>query len=550
MDSDLAASAQIRATFYPKFENEEPDKKVRQTMLERVSCGDAVLEVSLKHSGSLFMYAGNEGGAYSKNSYGNIYTAVGIFVLDRMFNEAWGTDAIEKQSKFNTFLEDNRICISMELVTAVLGDHGQRPQEDYVVVTAIAELGNGKPNFYSTPDIIAFCRTWRLPTNHVWLFSTRESVESFFATFDDLYEEGTATVVCEALDKVADLSVPGSIDHIKAQGEILEGLVGRIVSHDSLKSMEAILKKYPLPQLHCVDHDMGRQILLRRICAEKTDEEEKIKAILETIPADYSTAKLQEIIRLVQEKTGKGEKAFKVEVKCYTNRHKMSLMSGDNLHYKMVIHVRDDLTFQKYKEKMRSNPELWPLYRGFFVDLNLFKVNKETTDAEGSNVLAKEVNCDCGTSTSRTEVLAAYKDTTLMIKLKFLKYKSQTFLIRNGLKTLYREEGEVLKAYKKEYSRQMSKWNVSARKQEELSKMLDKWAGYILKKKQNGEKQVQARTYLHEVEPFLLREILQKKLLFHDSNGNNASAQNFIFGCSHDNIISVRGEGIPGVMGL
>lgn len=42
-----------------------------------------------------------------------------------------------------------------------------------VVVTAITELGNGKPKFYSTPEIIAFCRNWRLPTNHVWLFSTR-----------------------------------------------------------------------------------------------------------------------------------------------------------------------------------------------------------------------------------------------------------------------------------------------------------------------------------------------------------------------------------------
>ncbi|RYR44644.1 hypothetical protein Ahy_A08g040945 [Arachis hypogaea] len=41
------------------------------------------------------------------------------------------------------------------------------------VVTALTELGNGKPRFYSTPEIIAFCRKWRLPTNHVWLFSTR-----------------------------------------------------------------------------------------------------------------------------------------------------------------------------------------------------------------------------------------------------------------------------------------------------------------------------------------------------------------------------------------
>ena len=31
------------------------------------------MQVSLKHSGSLFMYAGNEGGAYAKNSFGNMY---------------------------------------------------------------------------------------------------------------------------------------------------------------------------------------------------------------------------------------------------------------------------------------------------------------------------------------------------------------------------------------------------------------------------------------------------------------------------------------------
>lgn len=28
-------------------------------------------------------------------------------------------------------LQRNRMCISMELVTAVLGDHGQRPRDDY-----------------------------------------------------------------------------------------------------------------------------------------------------------------------------------------------------------------------------------------------------------------------------------------------------------------------------------------------------------------------------------------------------------------------------------
>lgn len=33
------------------------------------------------------------------------YTAVGVFVLGRMFQEAWGTKAAEKQAEFNDFLE-------------------------------------------------------------------------------------------------------------------------------------------------------------------------------------------------------------------------------------------------------------------------------------------------------------------------------------------------------------------------------------------------------------------------------------------------------------
>lgn len=33
------------------------------------------------------------------------YTAVGVFVLGRMFREAWGTQARKMQSEFNNFLE-------------------------------------------------------------------------------------------------------------------------------------------------------------------------------------------------------------------------------------------------------------------------------------------------------------------------------------------------------------------------------------------------------------------------------------------------------------
>ncbi|KAG6527108.1 hypothetical protein ZIOFF_009201 [Zingiber officinale] len=571
VDNNSFSLAQVRATFYPKFENEKSDQEIRMRMIEMVSHGQAILEVSLKHSGSLFMYAGHEGGAYAKNSFGNIYTAVGVFVLSRMFVEAWGKEAGKMQAQFNKFLEENRICISMELVTAVLGDHGQRPIDDYgygscltlqfntsrcyVVVTAVAELGHGKPKFYSTPDLIAFCRQWRLPTNHVWLFSTRKSATSFFAAFDALCEEGTATPVCKALDEVADISVPGSKDHIKVQGEILEGLVARMVSCDSSKHMEKVLKDFPPPSLDGVGLHMGPT--LREVCAaNRSDEKQQVRALLQSAgtsmcpdhadwfgigdsgvhsrqadrsvlskflqahPTDHATMKLQEMIRLIK------QRHFPAAFKCYYNFHKIDSLASDNIHYKMVIHIHSDSVFRRYQQEMRRNRGLWPLYRGFFVDVNLFKVTKERAaelSKEGDSFL-KSVNGNPNSSSLMAESLAD-EDANLMIKLKFLTYKPtlsgshnklnidrmyalafqleevlelRTFLIRNGLSILFKDGPSAYKTY---YLRQMKIWGTSVGKQQELSKMLDEWAVFIRRK--YGNKQLSSSTYLSEAEPFL-----------------------------------------------
>ncbi|KAL4592202.1 hypothetical protein LXL04_005189 [Taraxacum kok-saghyz] len=524
IDNSTYATAKIRATFYPKFENEKSDQEVRSRMIEMVSKGLATLEVSLKHSGSLFMYAGHEGGAYAKNSFGNVYTAVGVFVLGRVFRKAWGLQSSKKQAEFNEFLEREHMSISMELVTAVLGDHGQRPREDYVVVTAVTELGNGKPKFYSTPEIIAFCRKWRLPTNHIWLFSTRNSVSSFFASYDALCEEGTATSVCKALDEVADISVPGSIDHVKEQGEILEGLVARIVSHESTKQMELVLQDYPSP-IQEVDQDLGPG--LREICAaNRSDEKQQIKALLENVgkyfcpnyvdwfgfedadipprnadrsvvskflqsnPSDYPTFKLKEMVRLMK------ERRLPAAFKCYHNFHKINSISSDNLHYKMVIHVHSDSAFRRYQKEMKFKPDLWPLYRGFFVEINLFKASKEKASQISQNTPDVEKNHKNDNETIKNDL--ADEDANLMIKLKFLTYKLRTFLIRNGLSILFKEGPAAYKTY---YLRQMKIWNTSPGKQRQLSNMLDEWAVYIRRK--YGQKQLSSSTYLTEAEPFL-----------------------------------------------
>ncbi|XP_030968694.1 tRNA ligase 1 isoform X3 [Quercus lobata] len=443
------------------------------------------------------------------------------------------------------------MCISMELVTAVLGDHGQRPREDYVVVTAVTELGNGKPKFYSTPEIIAFCRNWRLPTNHVWLFSTRKSVTSFFAAYDALCEEGTATPVCKALNEVADISIPGSKDHIKVQGEILEGLVARIVSQESSKHMEKVLKESPPPPTEGAGLDLGPS--LREICAaNRTDEKQQIKALLQSVgtsfcpdysdwfgdeeagdthsrnadksvlskflqshPADYSTTKLQEMMRLMR------EKRFPAAFKCYHNFHKVSSISSDNLFYKMVIHVHSDSAFRRYQKEMRLKPGLWPLYRGFFVDINLFMANKErAAEIAKSNTMVEN-----GSSSTLGKDALADEDANLMIKLKFLTYKLRTFLIRNGLSILFKEGPAAYKTY---YLRQMKIWGTSAGKQRELSKMLDEWAVYIRRK--YGNKQLSQSIYLSEAETFLeqyAKRSPQNQALI-GSAGNFVRAEDFL----------------------
>ncbi|KAK4492004.1 hypothetical protein RD792_002792 [Penstemon davidsonii] len=145
----------------------------------------------------------------------------------------------------------------------------------------------------------------------------------------------------------------------------------------------------------------------------------------------------------------------------------------------------------------RYRPGLWPLYRGFFVDLNLFKANKERA-VEFSKGVNAAVETRSDTNGASAKDGLADEDANLMIKLKFLTYKIRTFLIRNGLSILFKQ-GEA--AYKAYYMGQMQKWNTSAAKKKQLCKMLEEWAVYIRRKM--GHKQLSSSTYLSEAEPFL-----------------------------------------------
>lgn len=78
--------------------------QVRDRMLAIVAAGKGVLEVSQKHSGSLFMWSGGSRG-FAKNSWGNEYTAVGLFVVAHTLRTAWGAQADAKIQELSQLLQ-------------------------------------------------------------------------------------------------------------------------------------------------------------------------------------------------------------------------------------------------------------------------------------------------------------------------------------------------------------------------------------------------------------------------------------------------------------
>lgn len=172
---------------------------------------------------------------------------------------------------------------------------------------------------------------------------------------------------------------------------------------------------------------------------------------------------------------------FPASFKCYQNCRNSNSPANQNLSYKMLICVHD---IRQYRQKRADNPELWPLYRGFFVDINQFTDN---------NWRAPELSKESSSDGLPDE------DLYPMLKLKFLPFKLRTVLIRDRLPTLV-EHGPY--AYKAFYQRQMTNWGTSASKHQKLTILLEKWGDHIIKKYGKNQ-QPPSKTYLEEAEPFL-----------------------------------------------
>lgn len=228
----------LEAIFHPKFENEsQTDKEIRHKMLTAIQEERGYLEVSLKHSGSLLLWSGGLR-FYSKNSTDNVFTHVGEILLKqhfvRAFWEEHGKSAEQLMQKFeecSAHVEQHRLTLSFEAVSAVTGDHGDRPKRDFLILTAVAD--RNQERFWGTDEIVTLAQRFRLPHNDAWIFKSSTSVQKLFTFYDEARETSFATDVEQAMSQAADTRVASMLPHVDFQGDILEGIVIRFVTCDA-----------------------------------------------------------------------------------------------------------------------------------------------------------------------------------------------------------------------------------------------------------------------------------------------------------------------------
>jgi hypothetical protein len=522
----------VEAMFHPKFDNERrTDQSIRQDIQQRILQNQGYVEVTLKHSGSLVLWSGYDR-YYSKNDTANVFTSAAEILLRQHFYRAWNQDSAETQyQECSQFLEDQGSTLAFEVVTAVLGDHGDIPNRDFVLLTAIAD--KRQERFLSPLELIQVAQRFRLPFNDTWVFASPESVHGLFQLYDTSRETGMAQ------DTVAALTASGNVQHVPSmyphhvfQGDILEGFIIRYIPYpkdeqlssthiqDTLHTLtvgaQDILTWVPPalppsfqmkddsgkkpPQLFRTDirtiykethghlregrdkfaqalqdvlvhsEDYGRpRRTIRRIPSRTVDIPSLTKALL-VESKDPETRRIAEMIQTVADFKGV---VYQVVQEVYTSKDD----HRDVVRWLCIIHVLYDQIFQKFQQRKR--PGAMPLFRGFCLELkSADDIDTSTSTVDDNGVVDMDID-------SPVKYTDRGEETTgeLMLKMKFLPYMVRTFICRNNLRVVQQEGPE---AFTYAATKLMDRWEVSMAAKQKWIPFFQQWGIYAQSCQRNG----------------------------------------------------------------
>ena len=509
---------QLEAIFHPKFENEKSDAQIRHQMLSYIAAKQGYLEVSLKHSGSLVLWSGRQC-FYSKNSTNNAFTMVGEILLMKHFARCYGIEKWQLEyDRCSEYVYQNRLTCSFEVVTSMLGQHGDVPTQDYLILIAIADRGNGG-RFFSTNELITFSHRYRLPHNDVWIFNSKDASEQCFEAYDCLREEGTTTKVINRLDQIIEdnrgkCSKAASLyPHDVFQGSILEGIVIRYVNRNDDESTisemeqlrvasEDLLVAVPPSISPLVPTQQSREDLVvetdLRALAGLNDFELQLREVLHkhygtkqrqlhtidgksefnqshshssnvtnlsseilrkqhngTADFDQTTIQLAQLINVLD--------TLNINV-TYRLFKEKSLLENSCDRCLCIIHVHHDESFQTYnKYLVREGCQGMALFRGFVIEIIADNNrNQRLPASEADGVIDR-----CMLHTNREE--------NLMLKMKFLPYMVRTFICRNGLSIL---QSSGVAAFEQYAVGQLSRWKVSQVSMKKWLSFFKCWSTY------------------------------------------------------------------------
>jgi hypothetical protein len=513
----------VEAMFHPKFDNErQTDQLIRQDIQKRILQNQGYVEVTLKHSGSLVLWSGYDR-YYSKNDTANVFTSAAEILLRQHFYRAWEKDIAEtRYQECSQFLQDCRWTLAFEVVTAVLGDHGDIPNRDFVLLTAIAD--RSQERFLSTLELLQVAQRFRLPSNDTWVYASPESVNGLFQLYDTSRETGMAQDTVAALTASGNVYVPSMYPHDVFQGDILEGFIIRYIPYptdersslqiqDTLQSLtvgaQAILRLVPPalpPSFHMNDNDKTSQLFridIRTIYKEthghlQEGRDKFAQALQDILTHSEDHGRPRRTIRRIPSRTvdiPSLTKALAVESKDPETRRIAEMIqtvadlkgvvyqvvqevSSDDrdVRWLCIIHVLYDQIFQKFQQRKR--PGAMPLFRGFCLELKSADIESSTSTVDDNGVVDMEIDNPVKHTDKREETTGE-----LMLKMKFLPYMVRTFICRNNLRVVQQEGPE---AFTYAATKLLDRWAVSMAAKQKWLPFFEQWGIYAQSCQQNG----------------------------------------------------------------
>lgn len=450
----------LEAIFHPKFDNEKSSQQtIRKAMKQKA--GEGYLEVSVKHSGSLLLWSGGDR-FYSKNSTDNLYSLVGELLLRQHFIRA-NHDGVTAYQDCSDYLEAHRMTLSFEVVTSFMGDHGDRPNRDFLILTAVADRKTAQ--FFSTADAIEFAQRFRLPHNDCWVFQSAKAIQGLFDIYDETRETGTASTVLPVLNQAADTYVPSMYPHDVFQGDILEGLVIRFVPStdtDRIRKLAQVAQDLlthhvPVTQLDGCELVPG-SVNLRQLWkqAGAQDFEKRLREEMgkSTTPVPMVSCDHSIISEWMSALRGSNDSTETAKIATLlsklvnlTHHVQLKIRNGRIL----IVHVIHDETFKAF-ERQRQPGELH-LFRGFSIELLQHETDPNNMDVE----------------------MGETSDEPLMLKMKFLPYMVRTFGCRNGLTTIRQGGPTAFMAYVQNL---LTKWQISQASRDRWIPFFRAWGSY------------------------------------------------------------------------